>query len=109
MISSAVKISWNRNFANFEDLFLILPGAATGGGIYEIFVKFTGKHLLQSQVLSRNFIKKETLAQRFSFEFCKSFLLQDFSFTSFFLFQRTPLDDCLYFTIIAGRILCNYI
>ena len=33
------------------------------------FVKFTGKHL--SQVC--NFIKKETLAQVFSSEFCKIF------------------------------------
>ena len=78
MISSVVKISCSWNFAHFEDLFLISSEAATGGGVLKIFVKFTGKHLLESQLLSGNFIKKETLAHRFSFEFCKSFLLQVF-------------------------------
>ena len=32
-----------------------------------------GKHLCQSLFLSSNFIKKETLAQGFSYKFCKIF------------------------------------
>ena len=39
------------------------------------FAKFTGKHLCQSLFFNKglacNFIKKETLAQVFSFEFCE--------------------------------------
>ena len=35
------------------------------------FAKFTGKHLRESLFLSCNFIKKETLVQGFSCEFCK--------------------------------------
>ena len=31
MITSVIKNSWNWNFANFRDLGLILPEAATGG------------------------------------------------------------------------------
>ena len=38
-------------------------------GVLENFSKFTGKHVCQSL----NFIKKETLAQGFSYEFCKIF------------------------------------
>ena len=51
MISSLVKNSWNWNFANFKDLALILPEAATGTGV----------------------LKKEIVAQVFSCEFCKIF------------------------------------
>ena len=54
MISSVVKNDWNWNFANFRDLVLILPEAATGGVL----------------LLSCNFIKKETMAQEFSCNFC---------------------------------------
>ena len=43
------------------------------------FAKFTGKHMCQSLFLMKlqaeafNFIKKETLVQVFSYEFCKVF------------------------------------
>ena len=37
------------------------------------FAIFTGKHLCQSLFLSCHFIKKETLAQGFSCDFCKIF------------------------------------
>ena len=44
-------------------------------GVLRNFAKFTGKHLRQSlfflQAWACNFIKKETLAQMFSSEFCK--------------------------------------
>ena len=38
-------------------------------GVLRNFTKFTGKHLRQS-LFFNNFIKKETLAQAFSCEFC---------------------------------------
>ena len=44
-------------------------------GVLRNFTKFTGKHLCQSLFLNKvaacNFIKKETLAQVFSCEFCE--------------------------------------
>ena len=49
-------------------------------GVLGNFAKFTGKHLCQSLFFNKvarlrsqagNFIKKETLAQVFSFEFCE--------------------------------------
>ena len=58
-------------------------------GVLRKFAKFTGKHLCQSLFFDKiaggacNFIKKETLAQMFSCEFCK------ISKNSFFF--RTPL------------------
>ena len=58
-------------------------------GVLKNFAKFTGKHLCQSSFfnkvagLRRNFIKKETLAQVFSCEFCEIFR------NTFFC--RTPL------------------
>ena len=52
MMPGVVKNSWNWNFANFRDL-------------VKNFVMFAEKHLRQSLFLSCNFIKKETLAQRF--------------------------------------------
>ena len=49
--------------------------------VYQNFVKFTGKHLCQSLLLNKvadlracNFIKKETLTQVFSCEFCRNFI-----------------------------------
>ena len=39
-------------------------------GVLRNFTKFTGKHLRQS-LFFNNFIKKETLAQAFSCEFCE--------------------------------------
>ena len=61
-------------------------------GVLRNFIKFTGKHLCQSLFFNKvvdlrpatcNFIKKETLAQMFSFEFC------EISKKTFF--YRTPL------------------
>ena len=45
-------------------------------GVLKNFTKFTGKHLCQSLFFNKvagpcNFIKKETLAQVFSCEFCE--------------------------------------
>ena len=46
-------------------------------GVLRNFTKFTGKHLCQSLFFNKvaglacNFIKKETLAQVFSYEFCE--------------------------------------
>ena len=51
-------------------------------GALENFAKFTGKHLCQS-LFFNNFIKKETLAQMFSCEFCEIFKNT--------FFKRTPL------------------
>ena len=46
-------------------------------GVVENFAKFTGKHLLRPQAC--NFIKKETLAQVFSCEFCEIFKSTSFT------------------------------
>ena len=40
-------------------------------GVFKNFAKFIGKHLPQSLLMTCNFIKKATLAQVFSCEFCK--------------------------------------
>ena len=54
-------------------------------GVLRNFTKFTGKHLCQSLLPEAcNFIKKETLPQVFSCEFCK------ISKNTFF--YRTPLE-----------------
>ena len=45
------------------------PNVFCKKGVLRYFTKFTGKHLSQS--LFCNFIKKETLAQVFSSEFCE--------------------------------------
>ena len=46
-------------------------------GVLKIFTKFTGKHLCQSlffnKVTGLTLLKKETLAQMFSREFCELF------------------------------------
>ena len=62
-------------------------------GILKNFAKFIGKHLCQSHLFNKitglrslsllNFIKKETLAQVFSCEFCEIFKNNNF--------YRTPL------------------
>ena len=50
--SSQVKNCGNWNFVDFRDLILILPEAATGGGLKEgvqkNFTIFTGKYICQS-------------------------------------------------------------
>ena len=45
-------------------------------GVLKNFAKFAGKHLCQSLFFNKvgNFIKKETLAQVFSCEFCDIFI-----------------------------------
>ena len=74
-------------------------------GVFENFAIFSGKHLYQSFFLSCNFIKKETLTQRFSCKFCKIFK------NTFF---TEPLNACFYFETIASFILlqlgiaCNF-
>ena len=58
-------------------------------GVLRNFAKFTGKHLCQSLFINKvaggacNFIKKETLTQVFSCEFCE--------ISKNTLFYRTPL------------------
>ena len=42
-------------------------------GVLKNFAKFTGKHMRHISFLTCNFIKKETLAQVFSYEFCEIF------------------------------------
>ena len=53
-------------------------------GVLRNLVKFTGKHLCQS-LCACNFIKKETLAQVFSSEFCE--------ISKNIFFYRTPLVE----------------
>ena len=54
-------------------------GCSVKKGVLKNFAKFTGKHLCQSLFLNKvvgaacNFMKKETLAQMLSCEFCKIF------------------------------------
>ena len=54
-------------------------------GVLKNFVKFTGRHLCQSLFFNKVAIKKETLAQVFSCEFCD---IKDY------LFYRTSPGDC---------------
>ena len=60
-----------------SDLVLILTHGATGGvqqkNALKMFAILTEKHLCQNLFLSCNFIKRETLAQKFSCEFFKIF------------------------------------
>ena len=74
-------------------------------GILRNFAKFTGKHLCQSLFFNKvagtcNFIKKETLAQVFSCEFCEISKNTFFTDTS----GRLILKTLLKFT---GKHLCN--
>ena len=56
---------------------------------------------LQETPEAYNFIKKETLAQVLSFEFCEIF--------KYFLFFRTPLDVCFFRKrALAQLFLCNF-
>ena len=71
--------------------------ATTGGVIKKVFLKISQNSqentctrvsfLIKLQVLARNFIKKETLAQVFSFEFCEIFKST---------FYRTPSGNCFW-------------
>ena len=69
-------------------------------GVLENLAKFTGKHLCQSLFFNKvavqacKSIKKETLAQVFSCEFCQIFKNR--------LFTETPLDNS--FCILNGRL-----
>ena len=60
MISSVVKNSWTWNFADFRDLVLILPEAATRSVLWKkMFLRifqYSWKHLCQSLFLSWNSI-----------------------------------------------------
>ena len=64
------------------------------------FAILTGKHLCQSLFVSYNFIKKETLAQGFSCEFCKIF--KDTFFTEHLWVTASFLQQllALYFATI---------
>ena len=68
------------------------------------FAKFTEKHLCQRLFLNKvaglyNFVKKGSLAQVLSCEFCK------ISKNTFF--HRTPPDDCCYFSEIIWGDSCK--
>ena len=60
--------SFNSLLASNSILFYSKDTEVATRGVLQNFTKFTGKHLCQSL-----FIKKETLAQVFSCEFCKIF------------------------------------
>ena len=64
-------------------------------GVIKNFAIFTGKHLCQGLSLSCNFVKKETLAYRFSSECCKifknTFFTEHLWMTAFILQQLLPL------------------
>ena len=71
------------------------PNVFCKKGAFKNFTKFTGKHLRLSLFLNNvaglkpqacNFIKKETLAQVFSCEFCEFFEISKNTFL-----ERTPL------------------
>ena len=71
-------------------------------GVFINFAKFTGKHRCQSLFLNKvaglrpqacNFIKKETLAQLFSYEFCEIYKNT--------FYYRTPL-------VVASGVLINF-
>ena len=90
IISSVVKNS--KNWIFFRDL--------VDRGSHWCFVIFTGKQLCQGLFLSCNFIIKETLAQGFSCEFCKTFkdtFLTDLHWMTTSILQQLP---AFYFAII---------
>ena len=71
-------------------------------GVLKNFTKFTGKHLFKNLLLKLqacNFIKKETLAQVFSCEFCEN------SKNTFF--YRTPPVAASKELIVENRIIKN--
>ena len=72
-------------------------------GVLRNLAKFAGIHLCQSlffnKVAGLQFIKKETLAQMFSCEFCEIYK------NSFF--NRTPLDDCFWKLQEKGRLMLS--
>ena len=76
-------------------------------GVLGNFTKFTGKHLRQSPVFNkvaglrpkaRNFIKKETLAQVFSCEFCEIS-------RNTFSYRTLPVAASDFYTLKGGGIL----
>ena len=68
-------------------------------GVLKNFTEFVGKHLCPSLFLNKvagsasNFIKKETLAQVFSCEFCK-------------IFENIVLKEYLRWLLLTLRLLC---
>ena len=83
VVCKLCKISWKCYFV--EHMWSNVQKQSSEGVMYKRclknFAEFTGKHLCQ--ILRANFIKKETLAQVFFYEFCK------ISKNTFF--RRTPL------------------
>ena len=61
------------------------------------FTKFTGKHLNKVAGMACNFIKKETLAQVFSCEFCEISKNTFFYGTSLVAASNTPLKGLVIF------------
>ena len=70
-------ISFNFLLSFFAVTVAVVQRCSLKKGALKNFKKFTGKHLCQSLFLFKcrpeacNFIKKETLVQVFSFEFCE--------------------------------------
>ena len=74
---------------------IILSAVATGGALRN-FTKFAGKHLCQRLFFNKDsFIKKESLTQMFSSEFCEisknTFFTEDLRTTAFILYDFTCL------------------
>ena len=72
-------------------------------GVYRNFTKFTGKHLCQSlffnkelQTSAINFVKKETLPQMFSCEFCEISNKSFFTEHLWWLLLRTSLPQAMF-------------
>ena len=93
------KLFFSKKFSYFLRLFRSSHRrCSVRKGVLRNFAKFTGKHLHQSLFFNTElyYIKKETLAQVFSCEFC------EISKNTFF--NRTPLGDCFYLLFAFTKI-----
>ena len=79
MISNVVKNSWNWNLANFRDLVLILPEAATGSvllknGVLLKMLQYTqGNAFARVSFYAATLLKKRLWHRDFRVNFCKMF------------------------------------
>ena len=93
------KLFFSKKFSNLLRLFRSSHRrCSVRKGVLRNFAIFTGKHLYQSLFFNTElyYIKKETLAQVFSYEFC------EISKNTFF--NRTPLGDCFYLLFAVTKI-----
>ena len=102
-----IKSKFRHKFFFFSGLLiliLVFSEAATGG-VLRNFAKFTGKHPCQSLFFNKvaglgNFIKKETLAQGFSCEFCeisKNTFFTEHLWATAFVFSVSKLYFSVYY------------